>query len=93
RNLVTGQIIEKIELFHNIHWSVEKGWANNEAEARYNQMVEMRSSQVRSEDGVLLTEDQIVEKVLDTRSGYIKLQGPLPKKGSKRNRSSTTTSN
>ncbi|PON69342.1 hypothetical protein TorRG33x02_259650, partial [Trema orientale] len=92
RNLVTGQIIGKIELFHNTHWSAKEGWENNEVEARYNQMVEMRSSQVRSEDGVLLTEDQIVEKVLGARSSYIKLQGPLPQKGSKHIKSSTTTS-
>ncbi|KAL4339970.1 hypothetical protein GQ457_08G023120 [Hibiscus cannabinus] len=68
----------RMDFFKATHYSNDKGWTTIEAKTTYEKMVELRSTPVE-EGAEPKTIDDIMDEVLDTRSGYISGLGYGPK--------------
>ncbi|KAK3230394.1 hypothetical protein Dsin_002275 [Dipteronia sinensis] len=68
-----------IILFHDMHFNDKNGWINDKARDKFEQMIALQTKSV--EDGSLISDEDICEKVLGKRSGYVKGLGfgPRPK--------------
>ncbi|XP_060958252.1 uncharacterized protein LOC133030040 isoform X1 [Cannabis sativa] len=73
-----------------MHWHPTKGWINKTASDKFTEMDNLRSTQrtnisqpagsdVTVDQPDILSDDQIVDMVLGTRSRYKKGRGPMPR--------------
>ncbi|XP_050219177.1 uncharacterized protein LOC126669688 [Mercurialis annua] len=81
QNELNGEECDRIELFKRTHYSTGKGWTTIEAEKKYDEMQALLDESSTSIDAMITT-DEICDKVLGVRSGYIKGlgYGPKPKR-------------
>ncbi|KAH0652924.1 hypothetical protein KY289_030602 [Solanum tuberosum] len=73
---------DRIEFYKNTHYSNEKGWAFEEAETNYNNMIDLKALYTSGESS--MTIDEIVDAILGKKSGYIKGLGYGPKPNTNR---------
>ncbi|PHT36194.1 hypothetical protein CQW23_23894 [Capsicum baccatum] len=68
---------DKIDFYKYFHYSTEKEWSFEQAEANYNSMNDLKDLYTSGES--TMTIDEIVDAVLGKKSGYIKGLGYGPK--------------
>uniref|UniRef100_M1DRT1 Uncharacterized protein n=1 Tax=Solanum tuberosum TaxID=4113 RepID=M1DRT1_SOLTU len=61
---------DRIMFYKRTHYTSEKGWSSLEAETHYNNMIDLKDIYTSGES--FMTNDEIVDTVLRTKSGYIK---------------------
>uniref|UniRef100_A0A5B6ZAY8 Transposase, Ptta/En/Spm, plant n=2 Tax=Davidia involucrata TaxID=16924 RepID=A0A5B6ZAY8_DAVIN len=61
---------DRIQVWHQTHYKPDKGWANSFVEEKYNEMLAFQSEPT-PEGSKPLTVDEICNRVLGTRAGYI----------------------
>ncbi|KAG5589688.1 hypothetical protein H5410_040202 [Solanum commersonii] len=80
---------DRIEFYKNKHYSNEKGWASEEAETNYNNMIDLKALYTSGESS--MTIDEIVDAILSKKSGYIEGLGYGPKPNTNRATQRRTT--
>ncbi|KAG5619784.1 hypothetical protein H5410_005002 [Solanum commersonii] len=84
-----GVELDRIEFYKNTLYSNEKGWASEEAESNYNNMIDLKALYTSGESS--MTIDEIVDAILNKKSGYINDLGYGPKPNTNRATQRRTT--
>lgn len=84
-SVATGELQGEVELFRATHYNESKGWINDTAKSRYEEMRKLQEQSTQDGD-TPISDLEITQRVLGKRSGYIRGLGY----GSRLKRSTTT---